>query len=209
MIIFQQWERLNGKLVHFLLHVLQADTYEENKMQRIRYSLMVLCSEFEKLLVLGIVFGLLHLLPEFLTAFLAIVPIRAFMGGSHRTTMLGCFLQSLVIFGIILTLSSHFYMGKELQIIIVALLITEIWISTPMISKNRIQYNREQRMRFKSKALTTLLALVMLKSSIPSSYSNIVVWALAVQAMENGILCVQNKRKEENLHEERIKKEIK
>lgn len=206
MAVFRQWDNLNEKLVVVFLSLLRTEELGENMIQRVTYSLKVLLSESEKLLFLVLLFGTLDQLPEFFTVFLTIIPIRIFMGGSHRKTMLGCFFQSVIMFSIAILLSKNYEMRTEVRLMVYVVLVIETWISTPIQSACRITYSKEQRMKFKAKALTVLLIISWIEKFLPATYQNQVGFALLLQSVEIIISCIQVKRKEEVSDEERSKR---
>lgn len=191
--MFQQWEKMNEKLVDRFLIWLEADLEEEDKVQRISYSLKVLLSEFEKFLFLVFLFGIINRLSEFFIVFLSIIPIRVFIGGSHRKTMLGCFFQSAVLFYVSIFLSYNFEMKIEMQCIIHIILLIEIWVIAPIQSAYRITYNKEQRIKFKAKALTVLLILSWIEYLLPIAYRQQIGYALLVQSVEIFFLVFKTK----------------
>ena len=69
MAVFRQWDNLNEKLIIVFLHLLRTEELGESIMQRVTYSLKVLLAEFEKLLFLILLFGILDCLPEFFIVF--------------------------------------------------------------------------------------------------------------------------------------------
>lgn len=210
MTIFRQWELINEKLVHFIMIILQTNNHDEIMTQKVKYSLLVLLSEFEKFLCLLFLFGVLHRLPEFFILFFTIIPIRMFMGGSHRRTMLGCFIQSLLIFGTAMALSEFFMMNSVIKWMVDGILLMEIWISTPIPSANRMNYNKTQKMEFKAKALTILLILTWVECFLPDLYNNQIVSGLLIQALEIAATCIYQKHrgKEAANLEEQIKRKV-
>lgn len=197
MTIFQRWEIINEKLVCFIMNVLHTRNYGDIIMQKVKYSLLVLLSELEKFLCLLFLFGALHKMPEFLILVLTIIPIRIFMGGSHRKTMLGCFFQSLFIFGISLSLSETFMINSAIRWMVYIALLLEIWITTPIPSANRMNYNKLQKMRLKAKALTVLLILTWIERLLPDVYRNLITCGLLVQALEIATTCIYQKLRKE------------
>lgn len=208
--IFQQWERINEKLVCFVMAMLQTNNHNQTTIQKVKYSLLVLLSEFEKFLCLLFLFGVFHRLPEFFILVFTIIPIRIFMGGSHRKTMLGCFIQSLVIFGMAMVLSEAFTMNSVVKWMVYDILLLEIWTSTPIPSANRMNYNKAQKMGFKAKALTVLLILTWIESLLPDIYYNQIVSGLLVQALEIAATCIYKKYKGKEVvnHEEQITRKV-
>lgn len=210
MIIFQQWEKINEKLACLVMNILHTQDYNHIMIQKIKYSLLVLLSEFEKFLCLLFLFCAMHKMLEFLILVLAIIPIRTFMGGSHRKTMLGCFIQSLLIFGIALALAETFLINSIVKYMVYSILLLEIWISTPIPSVNRMNYNKVQKMGFKAKALTVLLLLTWIENFLPDIYSNLIISGLLVQALEVAATCIYQKYKKGDVkNEEKVQADIK
>lgn len=210
MTIFQQWEKVNEKLACFIMGIIQTENHDDVMIQKVKYSLLVLLSEFEKLLCLLFLFGALHRLLEFFVLFLTIIPIRIFMGGSHRKTMLGCFIQSLAIFGMAMALSETFTMNSIVKWMVYGILLLEIWMSTPIPSANRMNYNKAQKMGFKAKALTVLLILTWIESLLPDVYCNQIVSGLLVQSLEVATTCMYKKHKGKEIvtHEEQAERKV-
>ena len=132
------------------------------------------------------------------------------MGGSHRKTMLGCFIQSLLIFGIALALAETFLINSIVKYMVYSILLLEIWISTPIPSVNRMNYNKVQKMGFKAKALTVLLLLTWIENFLPDIYSNLIISGLLVQALEVAATCIYQKYKKGDVkNEEKVQADIK
>ena len=118
----------------------------------------------------------------------------------------GCFFQSVIMFSIAILLSKNYEMRTEVRLMVYVVLVIETWISTPIQSACRITYSKEQRMKFKAKALTVLLIISWIEKFLPATYQNQVGFAFLLQSVEIIISCIQVKRKEEVSDEERSKR---
>lgn len=192
---FQQWERANEKLVFCVLRLLKTKEYESEVVQKVTYSLKNIFMEIEKFCLLTLLFGVVHKLSNFFIVLLSIVPIRIFMGGSHRKSYLGCFLQSTIMFGGMVWISDVVKIIHISKWIIFGVLLLEVWISTPIQSPNRMRYSKGKRMEFKAKALSVLLLFCMIQESIPEQYSNQMEVALIIYSLEVFVSFVQIKVK--------------
>ena len=188
------WEKINEQIVAKFLFILRTKQQGEVTYEKVKYVLTVFLGEIEKIVLLFIIFSSLQCRQEFCIAFLAVVSLRIFTGGSHRKTMLGCFLQSFVNFLIIVYCGKKFVVVKWCYILIMLLWIMAIWKIVPIQSINRMQYTKEQRYGFKAKSLTTLMIVQLMEMWMPEKYFNVLIMALIVQLTE--LLSVQYGRKE-------------
>lgn len=195
MLGLQIWEKLNEKIVLSLLNLLETKERDDITREKVRYTLTVLLSEFEKVLGLFIIFNLLGSVYEFWVAFLSLVMLRSFTGGSHRKTMLGCFLQSLFNFSVILYIGKNLMFGNLFCIVMYIFFIIMICLYIPLNSKNRIQYTRKQRYCFKIKALVVITIFLLLNQIIHRKYFNIILSSMNFQLFEIVKICILERRK--------------
>ena len=191
-----KWEKINEKFVVWILRILQTKNYGKNTEQKVRYSLLVLLSEFEKFFCLILLFGLLHRLLEFFILFFTIISLRMFMGGSHRKTMLGCFVWSFLMFMVAMTISEYITMNEIVKYLIHSSLLIEIWASTPISSANRIKYNKVQIVQIKARALTVMLILTWVEGLLPDTYNNLMISGMLVQMLEVAVVYIYQREKE-------------
>lgn len=181
------WERVNGTVVSGILHLLATEkTCDEVTVQKVSYTLQVLLSESEKFILLWLLFLSLNRLEEFLIVFVSLCSLRVYVGGTHRKSMLGCFLFSCLSFGIILFAAEMIRLPVLVRIVIYLSMILWIWVCAPIPSPGRICYNREQRLVFKGKALSVLVILCVIGRGVPDRIENLMAWAAAFQSLESG-----------------------
>lgn len=199
-------EEFNEKLVLQMLKILETGKKDEDTFQKVKYTLSVLLSEAEKIIGLCIVYGIFHCIGEFLTAFFSLAALRVFTGGSHKETMIRCFLQSIFNFTMILLIGKNYPFAKETCTAIFCIWIAVTWLGVPVQSSNRIQYNKTQRAVFKAKTLSVLLVLKMLEVVIPEGMYNIVMAAMLLQLVEVAIICVKYNGKEKRKYDHAFKR---
>ena len=103
MLKFESWDEYNLRLVYHLIQILGLEkTKDVHKLEKIKYALLCIIGETEKFILLYILFVLFSVQWTFLFVFLVLVSTRIFIGGSHRITTLGCFIQSFLSFGVMI-----------------------------------------------------------------------------------------------------------
>ncbi len=178
------WEKFNGKLIDAVMHVLDREnTLESNKKAAVRYSLTYVFNEFGKMILLVFFFLAAGKLKEFIVAAASLICLRIYMGGFHRKTNLGCFLQSLVTFSCIVGLAGIATFDNVLACMVVLIGIISIWTSAPVISEKRGKYSESSKRKFKAQALTVILIEIMIGSVFPAIKS-IIIMTLLFQSAE-------------------------
>ncbi|MBQ4529977.1 MAG: accessory gene regulator B family protein [Lachnospiraceae bacterium] len=189
------WEKANHHLVLFIIQLLNVkETKTESQIQMIKYALTCTLNEIEKFFLLWFLFYCMGTVKEFLVCFLSLASLRIFMGGSHRKTMLGCFVQSFLSFKIIILLSKWVELDNWMCYPIFIIAIAFIWKFTPIIPPQRPKYNDFQCMRFKAMALTALLILSIFSAALQGNYGNCIQWTVLVQIVENSMGILINER---------------
>ena len=192
------WDDANQYLISKIIRVLGVEERRNRKqLEMIQYSLMCILNESEKFILLCVVFALQGYMDKFLIGFATIGSLRIFMGGSHRKTSLGCFIQSLLSFEVILCFNSMICINVAINYVIWILTIMWIWKYAPVCSVNRARYNDAQCMRFKALALTVLTILIMTIGIVPSDIANLMSWAIVLQLAESGMMTVILRKEEE------------
>lgn len=179
------WQECNEKIADSIMKLLETEQQDgKNTVAKVRYALLVFLDEGEKFILLLLFFGVFYDGKKFLMAFLVVVSLRIFMGGSHRRTMLGCFLSSLVNFGLILWLAASFIAPVSAAGGLVVLLVWEIILWTPLASPQQLRYTPQQKRRIKEKAFGILGLWGCLYFFLSGEMGNVVFCSLAFQALE-------------------------
>lgn len=179
------WQDINDKIAQHIMLLLETERLgDELTAAKVQYALQVILDEVEKFIFLSLLFGIFYDVGKFYLAFLALGSLRIFMGGSHRSTKLGCLLSSLVNFGMILYLSALLHIPFPAAGGVVILLALEIVLWVPLASPQQLRYNTQQKRKLKKKALIALAAWGCVVPFLPVEAGSIVFWSLAFQAME-------------------------
>ena len=193
--VFSILDTVHQKIIHKILLCLKNEKIEENEQeQKIRYALSSILGELEKCLILGLCFWLLGALKIFFLSLCSVVMLRIFMGGQHRNTMLGCFLQSFFTFAIIYILGFHINILQGCYVVYITTIVI-IWYCTPVLSEKRISYSNFMQMKFKAKAMTVLCILIMVIQFFPAKYGNYCLWSVLIQNVDVVIAIVMQKKK--------------
>ncbi len=191
--VFLLWDRANNFLVSLLMSKLKIDKNDEKKSALILYSLSCLLNEAGKIAVLTVFFLVQRRWAEFITAFITIASLRIFLGGSHRKTILGCWMQSFLTFETIILLSAKISVNGYTFCPILLLGLFLIWKELPLISDQRTIYGEAQCMRFKSKSLTIIVILLMLIYYVPYCIGNVMLWTMCFQILESLLVVLYRK----------------
>lgn len=199
------WEKHIDRVVKKLLDILNTKQYGENVFLKVDYSLRVIIGEVEKIILLCIFFGLAGRMLDFIIAFGTIILLRRCTGGIHQKTLLGCFFHSLLIFSLVVFGGRRDILENNIHVFTIILLVVLILRYVPIQSKNRIHYSERQRLRFKVKALTLMVIILLLRDYISNGQYNIMMFAMLIHTFELTLQSVQVQRKEVDKDEVSIK----
>ncbi len=180
--VWYAWDHANDRLVAYALRRLGAEEASQETEEKIRYSLYVIFSEVEKtllLLLLATIFG--YTIP-FVIAYLSLVPIRMFTGGTHNKSNLGCFLHTVFVFVLILVLARMFDTIRWMRLAFVLLALVLTWVAAPI--RAQLRYKKSKRMEFKRKATVVLVIQLVLQMFFDGEYIDICSMAVVVQCMD-------------------------
>ena len=136
--MFTVMERQNEKLVKSMMKFLKTDQQEEIVIQKVKYALQVIVSEVEKLIILLMIFGIVGKTLEFLTAYVAVVTIRIYVGGNHVETFLGCVLYTFIMYAFILAGADYFTPNRYICSGVEILIMISIWNNQKSLPESRI-----------------------------------------------------------------------
>lgn len=191
-LVDQRVEVITEKL--FLWVCKGIDVSEEQFLIR-KYALQSIFYEVIKLVLLSILFMLMGNFTMYLCSVLVLASIRRYMGGIHRKTGLGCFLQSLLTFMLVIQLGRRCFIYPYHNIINMICL-TVIWKYSPVIGKGRIQYSDTSIMKFRAKAISSVLCISCIVEIIPAEISNCIIWVILYQSIETFVSYVMKEYKE-------------
>lgn len=182
-----QWlEVITEKMVLWISD--ESSVTEEQLIIR-KFALQSIVNEVLKLIILAIFFGMLGELTLYVCCVVTLTSTRCFMGGMHRKTMLGCFLQSLIIFMAVIQMAKQLYIYPYHSMIYIVSLIV-VWKCSPIISEARIQYSDASKMKFRAKAISSILCIACITEIVSNDIKNCVIWMLLFQSMETFVVYV-------------------
>ena len=126
------------------------------------------------------------------------------MGGQHRETMLGCFLQSFFTFATICILGLYINIIQGRYVIYIITLIIILYY-TPVLSEKRIAYSKLMQMKFKAKAVTSLCILIMAIQFLSVTYGNYCLWSILIQNVDVVVAIVMHKKKKGDVENDGFK----
>lgn len=171
---------------------------------KLKYILEVILNDLSKIALLFLVFYFLNRQISFIYCLISLIPLRAYTGGIHYKTYIGCLVFSGVFFYISIFLSSHFSPSYFIIIIQLMFSLLIIILLAPITSKNRPTYNKKKIMRFKFfSILIVLFHFTMYFSTKNNPYFIKSIWVITMQSVQlliaKGGLLYENSKS--NLHE--------
>jgi accessory gene regulator B len=168
-----------------------ADSFEQDDLDKVKYSLQVILWETEKIILLGLIFAYLGKFQYFLSTTLVLVSIKAFTGGYHAKSSLTCFILSLAIFSISILLAPSFSISFEIMVLLVAcIFIFSLFfpaLPSVQLPKSMIKASVQKKRKLLSTLFTLFwLLLILINHERPLSLS----W-LCIIYLQNGQLCIE------------------
>ena len=195
--MFTVMERQNEKLVKSMMKFLKTDQQEEIVVQKVKYALQVIVSEVEKLIILLMIFGIVGKTLEFLTAYVAVVTIRIYVGGNHVKTFLGCVLYTFIMYAFILTGADYFIPNRYICGGVEILIMISIWNNQKSLPESRILYSQNRLLEFKMKALSVLILQMIITQYLPESYRAVIMWGFIIQTIDVQTAIIQRRKRKD------------
>ena len=195
--MFTVMERQNEKLVKSMMKFLKTDQQEEIVVQKVKYALQVIVSEVEKLIILLMIFGIVGKTLEFLTAYVAVVTIRIYVGGNHVKTFLGCVLYTFIMYAFILTGADYFIPKRYICSGVEILIMISIWNNQKSLPESRILYSQNRLLEFKMKALSVLILQMIITQYLPESYRAVIMWGFIIQTIDVQTAIIQRRKRKD------------
>ncbi len=195
--MFTVMERQNEKLVKSMMKFLKTDQQEEIVIQKVKYALQVIVSEVEKLIILLMIFGIVGKTLEFLTAYVAVVTIRIYVGGNHVETFLGCVLYTFIMYAFILAGADYFIPNRYICSGVEILIMISIWNNQKSLPESRILYSQNRLLEFKMKALSVLILQMIITQYLPESYRAVIMWGFIIQTIDVQTAIIQRRKRKD------------
>lgn len=167
--------------------------FSDHDIQLIRYTLSALKCELSKLLVLGIVFSLAGLFPEYAVMMLTLVPIRRYGGGIHFNHYSSCFLFTALFF-VLPVLLNEIVLPHAAQLTVLGLCTVTTLAVGPVTAQNRAPMARNKYQLFRLISAGLLLIWFLLFAFVKVfPYANLCFWVIALQTIQ--LICAKIVRK--------------
>ena len=140
------WDEFNRNISIKMATFFSEDNTTE---QIIGYGMNVVINGMEKIMLLIIAFYLHSSLKQFAIAMVTMVPLRIWMGGTHRKTLLGCTLQTYLVFRIILYQYKIISIYRINPILIMISILIVCLTCCPIIDERRGEYSINKKIGFK------------------------------------------------------------
>lgn len=189
MLKFESWDEYNLRLVYHLIQILGLEkTKDVHKLEKIKYALLCIIGETEKFILLYILFVLFSVQWTFLFVFIVLVSTRIFIGGSHRKTTLGCFIQSFLSFGVMI-LIDKFLLVVQFQIWIYMIIFLVIVLFAPV--SRQIQFQKSYKIKFKKRAITVIVFWIVVSEVFGQPYENRILIVMMYQSLEIMLITIK------------------
>lgn len=195
--MFTVMERQNEKLVKSMMKFLKTDQQEEIVIQKVKYALQVIVSEVEKLIILLMIFGIVGKTLEFLTAYVAVVTMRIYVGGNHVETFFGCVLYTFIMYAFILAGADYFTPNRYICSGVEILIMISIWNNQKSLPESRILYSQNRLLEFKMKALSVLILQMIITQYLPESYRAVIMWGVIIQTIDVQTAIIQRRKRKD------------
>lgn len=159
--------------------------YTKKELARLRYLYLCLLHEVSKFILLYVIFFLLHMEHEYLSAIAVLLSIRNFSGGIHLNTYWGCFLFTFFfLFGAI-AVSRMIVFAPAVQNLLLLTGALILFFTGPVTSDNRPKLTRRQNRIYKSigSAVTFLYFLLFLCEET-FTFRNLFFWVIVFQILQ-------------------------
>ncbi len=153
-----------------------------------KYYLACLWMEGSKLLLFTLIFGILHLIPEYLSALFMLAALRKNGGGIHCKSYLGCFAVSLFVLtaGIMLPRYITLSLGIALPLLFSSSILS--FYLVPIVSESRPTPAPEQKKRSKRRTLAIILLYsLVICMDCQNPYLQTGIWIIYLHILQ---LCV-------------------
>ena len=161
---------------------------DDDRAEVINYGIHLIVGEVPKTFVFIIVAIILGVLKEFFLCVLVIFPYRAFSGGFHLKTHLGCIISSSIYYCGIAYVSKMFILNFEVRLVLTIL----IWIFGMIMCKlyapadtENVPILREKDRRIKQILSYIVLSITLIIGIVINSnvVSNIIILGMSIQSV--------------------------
>lgn len=173
--------------------------FTDQEIRRMQYTLSVIGYEGSKLIVFGLLFGILGLFMEYLVTLAVLLPIRIFAGGLHFNHYSSCFLFT--AFFLVCPLALRHIMppdGIQIALLAACMLTTLAIGPIPSIKRPPFSYRRYTQFRLIAGGVIAIyLFIFAVIREFPGK--NICFWVILLQTIQ--LICAKLVRKGDTIYE--------
>ncbi|MGE4284716.1 MAG: accessory gene regulator ArgB-like protein [Clostridia bacterium] len=167
------------------------------QLRTIQFGLECLLGEVTKIIIYSIVFSLLSLTDQFITAMIFFTTIRLVAGGYHEDTYWRCFFTSLGLFTVIIGAGVYLPIGLDIKMIMFMMALVLMWVYAPVDHPNKPIISATRRRRFKYISVSITILMGVIGFLLPEMYSGTAMTAILIEAVSlpagkymNGRKCI-------------------
>lgn len=150
----------NQLINYFINKIEQLNTYSQDDMSKIKYSLQSIFYEFEKMAIIFCVFFLLDQADYYLITLMVLLSIRINAGGFHNKTNLGCLFFTFSMFFIAINIFPNLQLNTLMKYILaIGAVLTPIFLA-PIFSIEKQSIYRGNTL--KNKILSSIFTIFWL-----------------------------------------------
>jgi accessory gene regulator B len=154
---------ISNQLIVFLINKIeQLNTYSQDDISKIKYSLQSIFYEIEKIIIIGVIFVLLHRVDYYFITLVVLLSIRMNSGGFHNKTVWGCLLFTFLMFFTAINIFPSLYIHIHIQYLIatISLFITILLSPVLSLQKQNIFKGSTTKKKILSSVITTLWLMI-------------------------------------------------
>lgn len=192
------WEIVHRAMVDKIVQIFISNNESSVKREKVTYFISYSMSEFSKFILWLALCYAIKKTDVFLIIYFCVASLRMFTGGTHKKTMLGCFMYSTFVLGCIYVIG-QVQIIKDFSTILYIITLIIIWKCTPIVSKNRIPYSAITKVTFKAKALTVLILLQIIMQTINKNYKTYIIATIIMQDLDIILQVILQKKEGKNV----------
>lgn len=169
----------------FLSYIQRTLGYSDYEIALLKYFFTAVFYDVSKFILLGIAFGFVGLLPEYLMATVVLISLRTSSGGLHFKTYLSCLIFSLVFFVFSIVILPLIPVTKLLKLCLLLVCMILVNYIGPITSRYRKKPDAILIKKSKKDCSTIIFFYCLLTFIIPTNhYIDVGFWVIIMQTLQ-------------------------
>lgn len=161
------------------------DNYSKDELEQMEYTLRIILFEAIKFILMIIIFSLVGYLKEIIIVIGIMLITKPFIGGYHENSQIGCFITSVIVIVLEITLSIQCTLSFWSNCILIGISIFCIYNQAPIINPKmpltRLELiNKNRKIGFRNSIVIGLISIVLYNYS---NYYAIITWTILFEAL--------------------------